>query len=122
MKISKKYLDLVNECKKRIKEISVVETSELLNYEKKVKLIDIREESEWAERRIPGAIYCGKGILEREIENLIPDINYRIILYCGGGYRSAISAECLMRMGYTNVFSMQGGISGWEELGLPISK
>lgn len=120
MELSKKYLELVNNCKKVIKEVSIEETFELLNYGNKLLFIDIREESEWNEKRIPKAIYVGKGILEREIEDIAPSENTQIILYCGGGYRSAISAECLMKMGYTNVYSMEGGIGEWEEKGFPI--
>jgi rhodanese-related sulfurtransferase len=120
MELSKKYLDFVDECKKIIKEISIEETYEIINYKKDILFIDIREESEWTEKRIPKAIYCGKGILEREIESISPNEKTKIILYCGGGYRSAISAKCLMKMGYTNVFSMAGGIGEWEEKGFPV--
>ena len=122
MELSKKYLDLVNSCKENIKEISIDDTNDWMNGKNNFMLIDIREESEWAEKRIPKAIYCGKGILEREIVNITPDENAKIILYCGGGYRSAISAENLQRMGYKNVYSMEGGIGLWEERGFKIIK
>ena len=121
MELSQKYLTLVNECKKVINEISIYETKDLIDNNDNFLLIDIREESEWNEKRIPNAIYCGKGILEREIENIAPKEDTRIILYCGGGYRSAISAENLIKMGYTNVFSMAGGIGEWEEKGYTIN-
>lgn len=120
MQLSKKYLDLVNEAKKNIKEISILETRRMIDLKETFYFVDIREESEWNENRIPGSIYIGKGILEREIEKSIPDENSTIILYCGGGYRSALSAENLQRMGYKNVFSMIGGISEWKENKYPI--
>ena len=120
MELSKKYLDLVEECKKNIREISIIETKEIVGSGKELLFIDIREESEWKEKRIPRAKYIGKGILEREIEAITSNEDVQIILYCGGGYRSAISAESLMRMGYKNVFSMKGGITEWEAKGLPL--
>ena len=85
-------------------------------------LIDIREENEWKSDRIPKAICIGKGILEREIESIVPNEKTKIVLYCGAGYRSALSAENLQKMGYINVCSMIGGITEWEEKNLPISK
>lgn len=120
MELSPKYLAIVNDSKSRIKEISIEE----LDFLKKndYVLIDTREESEWTEKRIPNAKYIGKGIIEREIENLYPDEKTKIILYCGGGYRSALAAENLQRMGYTNVYSLIGGISEWEEKKLPVEK
>jgi rhodanese-related sulfurtransferase len=120
MELSKKYLKLVNKAKERIKEISIDDTIKIMKIKDSIKLIDIREESEWSEKRIPKAIYIGKGILEREIENAIPNTNTKIILYCGGGYRSALAAENLQTMGYKNVYSMIGGITEWEEKGLPV--
>ena len=121
MELNQKYLDLVNEVKQSIKEISISDTKTMINNNDKFVLVDIREESEWTKKRIPGAVYLGKGIIEREIEKTIPDESTRIILYCGGGYRSALSAENLQRMGYKNVYSMIGGISEWEEKKLPIN-
>ena len=121
MEISKKYLELVNKTKERIKEISIEDTIKIMETKDSIKLIDIREESEWNEKRIPNSIYIGKGIIEREIENAIPDINTKIILYCGGGYRSALAAENLNKMGYKNVYSMIGGITEWEEKKLEIN-
>jgi rhodanese-related sulfurtransferase len=120
MELGKKYLELVNNAKRNIKEIMISDVMKLITNNEQLTLIDIREESEWNEKRIPGAIYIGKGILEREIETKIPDDNNKIILYCGGGYRSALSAENLQKMGYKNVFSMIGGISEWEENKMPI--
>jgi rhodanese-related sulfurtransferase len=82
----------------------------------------VREESEWANGHVTDAIHLGKGIIERDIDKLIPDPNTKIVLYCGGGYRSALAADNLQKMGYTNVESMDGGFRGWEEAGLPTSK
>jgi len=122
MELSKKYLELVNKAKEGIKEISIEDTIILMKNEESTKLIDIREESEWNEKRIPNSIYIGKGIIEREIESAIPNTNTKIILYCGGGYRSALAAENLERMGYNNVYSMIGGITEWEEKELSINR
>lgn len=120
MELSKKYLDLVNKAKEIISEISIEETLKMIDNKETFKLVDIREESEWNEKKILNSIYIGKGIIEREIENAIPGINTKIILYCGGGYRSALAAENLNKMGYKNVYSMIGGITEWEEKKLPI--
>lgn len=122
MELSKKYLHLVDEAKKRIKEIDIQTVNLMIKNAENFILIDIREESEWREKRIPGAIYIGKGIIEREIEGTIPDEKKKIVLYCGGGYRSALSAENLQKMGYKNVFSMKGGISEWEENEFPVER
>jgi rhodanese-related sulfurtransferase len=83
-------------------------------------LVDVREESEWEQGHLPGAIYLGKGILEREVERVFPDLDGELILYCGGGFRSALAADALKKMGYENPVSMDGGIRGWMEAGLPI--
>lgn len=85
-------------------------------------LVDVREESEFAAARIPGAIHMGKGVIERDIEEKIPDVAAPIVLYCGGGYRSALAALNLQQMGYTNVISMDGGFRGWKEAGLPLDQ
>jgi rhodanese-related sulfurtransferase len=85
-------------------------------------LVDVREESEWQEGRIPGAQHIGRGVLERDIEERIPDADADIVLYCGGGYRSALAAASLQAMGYTNVSSMDGGFRAWTEAGLPVEQ
>ena len=121
MELSQKYLALVNEAKKKISEIEISEVKKMIEENILFILIDIREESEWKNNRIPSAIYIGKGILEREIESSIPNEDTKIVLYCGGGYRSALSTENLMKMGYKNVYSMIGGITEWEEKNLPIN-
>ena len=120
MNLNKKYINLVNEVKQNIKEITIKDTKKLLDGKNNFCLIDIREESEWKEKRIPSAIYIGKGILEREIEAIVPNVEMKIILYCSGGYRSALSAENLQRMGYSNVFSMEGGIGEWGKKNLSL--
>ena len=85
-------------------------------------LVDVREESEFAKDHLPGAVHLGKGIIERDIEERVPDLNTPLILYCGGGFRSALSADNLQKMGYRNVISMDGGIRGWREKGFPLVK
>ena len=86
----------------------------------KFLLVDVREESEFAKDHLPGAIHLGKGIIERDIEERVPDLNAPLILYCGGGFRSALTADNLQKMGYTNVISMDGGVRGWREKGFPL--
>lgn len=120
MELSEKYLKLVSEAKAKINEIDINFVQKLINDKEIFLLIDIREESEWENNRIPGAIYLGKGIIEREIESVAPNNDTQIVLYCGGGYRSALSAENLQRMGYKNVYSMIGGITEWEAKDFPL--
>jgi rhodanese-related sulfurtransferase len=86
----------------------------------KFLLVDVREESEYAKDHLPGAVHMGKGVIERDIELRVPDLNTEMILYCGGGFRSALAADNLQRMGYTNVISMDGGIREWREKGYPL--
>jgi rhodanese-related sulfurtransferase len=117
---SPRFLQLVNEVRQRIQEISVDEVKGRMDSGDNLFLIDVREESEWAHDHLPGAISLGKGILERDIEKHVPDPDTEIILYCGGGYRSALAADNLQKMGYTNVLSMDGGIRGWRDKGLPL--
>lgn len=120
MELREKYLRLVEETKENVSELSVGEVNKMMNNGDDFILIDIREESEWREKKIPDSIYIGKGILEREIESIAPHEDTIIVLFCAGGYRSILAAENLQRMGYKNVFSMSGGIGEWEEKGLPI--
>lgn len=118
MEHSKEFEKLVADIKSNIKEISVEETLE------KVKngtpLIDVREDNEWNEAHAKGAMHIGRGVIERDIIGKFPDKNQELILYCGGGYRSALAADNLQKMGYTNVLSMIGGWSAWKEAGAPI--
>ena len=115
------FLKLVEDAKSRVREISVEEARKKLE-QGRAKLIDVREESEWAAGHARGAQHLGKGIIERDIEKNIPDMNAEIVLYCGGGFRSALTADMLQRMGYTNVASMAGGWRAWQEKSGPIEK
>jgi len=120
MKHSPWFLKLVNKIKLHIREISI---TDVLNKQKEghhFVLIDVREDHEWDQDHIQGAIHLGKGIIERDIEKTVPDANTEIVLYCGGGFRSAIAAESLEKMGYSNVFSMDGGIRAWKDAGFPL--
>lgn len=113
-----RFLKLVEETMPRVREIDVVSVHAKLNRGESFQLVDVREESEWAQGHLPSAIHLGKGIIERDIEARIPDVNVEIVLYCGGGFRSALSADNLQKMGYTNVYSMAGGFRSWREAGL----
>ena len=114
------FLNLVKDAKKRIKEEDFRETKKKLDAGKKIILVDTREDAEWARGHIPGAIHLGKGVIERDIEKTIPDKEATVVLYCGGGFRSALAADNLQKMGYRNVISMDGGWRGWTEAGFPI--
>ncbi|HZV05279.1 MAG TPA: rhodanese-like domain-containing protein [Gemmataceae bacterium] len=119
---SPRFLHLVQEAKKHVRETTVDEVKTRLDQGEKLCLVDVREESEWAHDHLPGAIHLGKGVIERDIEARLPDPGAEIILYCGGGYRSALAAENLQRMGYTQVVSMDGGIRGWRDKGYPLTR
>lgn len=112
------FLALVKEAKRRVKEVEIGEYKTLGNH----ILIDVREDNEWAAGHAAGAIHLGKGIIERDIETQVPDKSAKIVLYCGGGYRSALAAEALGKMGYTNAISLEGGWRAWNEAGLPTEK
>lgn len=116
------FLNLVNDAKLRIKEETFRETKKRLDNGEKLILVDTREDAEWARGHIPGAIHLGRGIIERDIEKTIPDKGTPIVLYCGGGFRSALAADNLQKMGYGNVISMDGGWRGWTEAGFPVIK
>jgi rhodanese-related sulfurtransferase len=117
-----KFLSLVNDAKKRVKETNVQDVKRRLDAGEKFALVDVREESEWAAGHLPGAIHLGKGIIERDIEAQVPATDTKLVLYCGGGFRSALTADNLQKMGYTNVQSMDGGWKGWLSAGYPTSK
>ena len=119
---SEGFLKLVHDAKTRVKEQDYRETKRRLDAGEKFVLVDTREDSEWARGHIPGAIHLGRGVIERDIEKTVPDKNTQIVLYCGGGYRSALAAENLQKMGYRNVISMDGGWRGWTESGFPTVK
>jgi len=112
------FLKLVDDANSRVREVSVDETRRKLETGK-ATLIDVREESEWAAGHARGAEHMGKGVIERDIEARVPDKNAELILYCGGGFRSALSADSLQKMGYRNVASMAGGWRAWQEAGAP---
>ncbi len=116
------FLKLVQDAKKRIKETNVPEVTRRRDAGEKLILVDVREDNEWAKGHLPGAVHLGKGIIERDIEQAVPDTSAKVILYCGGGFRSALVADNLQKMGYTNVESMDGGWKGWLEAGLPTAK
>ena len=122
MKHSEGFLNIVNDAKSRVREVSVAETQQRMGANNDVKLIDVREDNEWDTAHAAGSIHLGKGIIERDIETTVPDKDTELILYCGGGYRSALAADALQKMGYTNVFSMAGGWKAWKESGGKIEK
>ena len=119
---SPRFLHIVENARQRIHETNVDEVKAKLDRGEKFLLVDVREESEYAKDHLPGATHLGKGIIERDIEKTIPDKDAEIVLYCGGGYRSALAADNLQKMGYRNVISMDGGWRGWTESGYPVIK
>ena len=119
---SEAFQNLVKDAKKRVREEGYQETKKRLDAGEKIRLVDVREDSEWARGHVPGAIHMGKGVIERDIEQAIPDKEATIVLYCGGGYRSALAADNLQKMGYRNVISMDGGWRAWTEAGFPVIK
>ena len=122
MKHAPGFLKIVEDAKSRVKETTVDEVKQKLDRGEKFLLIDVREESEFAKDHLPGAIHLGKGIIERDIESRVPEPGTPMILYCGGGFRSAMAADNLQKMGYTNVLSMDGGIREWREKQFPLTK
>jgi rhodanese-related sulfurtransferase len=116
------FLKLVSEAKKKVKETNVADVKRRLEAGERFLLVDVREDNEWAKGHLPGAVHLGKGIIERDIEQRVPDPSAKVILYCGGGFRSALVADNLQKMGYTNVESMDGGWKGWLDAGLPTAK
>ncbi len=120
MKHSEGFLKLVNDAKSRVREVNVAETKSRMAANPSAKLIDVREDNEWKAGHAAGAEHLGKGIIERDIETRVPDKATELILYCGGGYRSALAADGLQKMGYTNVYSMAGGWKAWKDSDSPI--
>ncbi len=121
MKHSQGFLKVVNDAKSRIRELTVDETKQRLKANRDAKLIDVREDNEWQAGHAAAAEHLGKGIIERDIEATVPDKSTELILYCGGGFRSALAADVLQTMGYTNVFSMAGGWKAWKDSGGEVS-
>ena len=120
MEHSPRFEKLCAEARSKITEITAEEVAQRIAQGERFALVDVREESEFAKGRLSGARHVGRGILERDIEKAIPDLDAEIVLYCGGGYRSALAAESLGKMGYRNVKSMAGGWRGWTGKGLPV--
>src|SRR5687768_6007461 len=116
------FLKIVDDAKSRVRECTVADVKQMLDRGQEFHLVDVREESEWAAGHLPKAMHLGKGIIERDIEEKIPDHSAEIVLYCGRGFRSALAADNLQKMGYTNVISMDGGYRGWTEAGLKVEK
>jgi len=119
---SANFLKLVNDAKSRVKETNVADVKRRMDAGEKFVFVDVREDNEWAKGHATGAVHMGKGVIERDIETAVPDPKTKLILYCGGGFRSALVADNLQKMGYTNVESMDGGWRGWIEAGLPTAK
>jgi rhodanese-related sulfurtransferase len=122
MKHAPGFLKLVEESRKRIRETNAQAVKKQMDARETFTLIDVREDSEWVKGHLPGAIHLGKGIIERDIENTVPGKATPLVLYCGGGFRSAMVADNLQKMGYTNVLSMDGGWRGWTDAGFPTVK
>lgn len=116
------FLALVNDAKSRVKEIDIDGYRRMKEAGEECLLIDIREDNEWAAGHAAGAIHLGKGIIERDVEKTVPDRETKMVLYCGGGFRSALAADALQKMGYSDVISLDGGWKGWVAAGLPVEK
>lgn len=119
---SPNFLKLVQDAKTRVKETNVQDVKRRMDTGEKFILVDVREDNEWEKGHLPNAIHMGRGIIERDIETGIPDTSTKLILYCGGGFRSALVADNLQKMGYSNVESMDGGWKGWIGAGLPTTQ
>jgi rhodanese-related sulfurtransferase len=120
MKHSPRFLKIVNDTRTRVKETDVETIRQRIARGEAFTLVDVREDREWQQGHLPGAMHLGKGVIERDVEQMIPDVDAEIVLYCGGGYRSVLAAETLQKMGYTRVISMDGGYRGWVDAGLPV--
>jgi rhodanese-related sulfurtransferase len=117
-----RFEKLCRDTKQHVRELTVDDVKAKLDKKESFHLVDVREESEWAKDHLPSAVHLGKGVIERDIEQRIADVAAPIVLYCGGGFRSALAADSLQKMGYTNVWSMDGGIRGWRDKGYPLTK
>jgi rhodanese-related sulfurtransferase len=113
------FLNIVDDARKQVREVTIEQTRERMTHNPAVQLIDVREDSEWINGHAAGARHIGKGVIERDIEAQVPDKSTELILYCGGGYRSLLAADALQKMGYTNVTSMAGGWRAWRDVGAP---
>jgi rhodanese-related sulfurtransferase len=119
---SPRFLQIVDDAKKRVREVTVDDVKARLDRGENFYLVDVREESEYAKDHLPKAVHLGKGVIERDIEARVPDFNAPLVLYCGGGFRSALAADNLQKMGYSNVVSMDGGVRDWRAKGYPFTK
>ena len=119
---SPEFLKLVNDAKSRVRETDINGYKKMLSNGDRPLLVDTREESEWAAGHAAGAVHLSKGIIERDIEAKVPDKNTQMVLYCGGGFRSALAADALQKMGYGNVISLDGGWRAWQQSGMPIER
>ena len=117
-----RFLKIVDDAKTRVRETNVDEVKARMDRGEKLVLVDVREDNEFAKDHLPNAIHMGKGVIERDVEQKVPELNTPLVLYCGGGFRSALAADNLQKMGYTNVISMDGGVRGWREKGYPLTK
>jgi len=117
-----RFLKIVDDARSRVRETTVDEVKARLDSHDKFVLVDVREDREFDADHIPGAVHLGKGVIERDIEATYPALDTPLILYCGGGFRSALAADNLQKMGYSNVISMDGGIREWREKGYPLEK
>ncbi|MGH7139494.1 MAG: rhodanese-like domain-containing protein [Pirellulales bacterium] len=115
-----RFKDLVNDAKRRIAEVTADQVRERLDRGDRIQLVDVREESEWLQGRAAGAVHLSKGVIERDIEKRFPETDTELILYCGGGSRSALAADNLRKMGYSEVYSLIGGFKTWRDSGLPL--
>lgn len=122
MQHSPRFLRIVDDAKSRIRQTTTDDVKDRLDAGERFALVDVREESEFAKDHLPGAIHLGKGVIERDIEVRVPDLHAPLVLYCGGGFRSALAADNLQKMGYTNVVSMDGGVRGWREKNYPMTR
>ena len=122
MQHTPRFLKIVDDAKSRVRETTVDEVKDKLDAGEKFLLVDVREESEYAKDHLPGAIHLGKGVIERDVETRVPDLNTTMILYCGGGFRSALAADNLQKMGYANVISMDGGVREWRQKNYPMTR
>jgi len=116
------FLAIVDDAKSRVKEIDIEGYQKLQAAGEPLVLVDVREDNEWAAGHAAGAVHLGKGIIERDIETKVPDKSTKLVLYCGGGYRSALAADNLRKMGYTDAISLDGGMRAWQKAGLPMEK
>ena len=122
MQHTPRFLKIVDDAKSRVKETTTDEVKQKLDHGEKFLLVDVREESEFAKDHLPGAIHLGKGVIERDIEARVPDVKTPMVLYCGGGFRSAMAADNLQKMGYANVLSMDGGVREWRDKSYPMTR